>query len=70
MSIPVRMEIKLFSEPSPEAIDWLVHFENLIYTENQYRSMLLLNIKEGFDVIGVNKTDHDEKQTVMLEKHL
>lgn len=40
------------------------------YTENKYRSMLILNIKQGFDVIGVYKSDHDEKQTIMLEKLL
>lgn len=40
------------------------------YTENKFRSMLVLNIKQGFDVIGVYKSDHDEKQTIMLEKIL
>lgn len=40
------------------------------FTENKYREMLILNIKSGFDVIGVYKSDHDEKQTIMLEKML
>jgi ribosomal protein S18 acetylase RimI-like enzyme len=40
------------------------------FTENKYRAMLILNLKSGFDVIGVYKSDHDEKQTIMLEKML
>ena len=38
------------------------------FTENKYKEMLLLNIKSGFDIVGVYKSDHDEKQTIMLEK--
>mgnify|MGYP005698386127 CR=1 FL=1 len=38
------------------------------YTENKYKEMLILNIKSGFDIIGVYKSDHDDKQTIMLEK--
>lgn len=40
------------------------------HTENAYRNMLILNIKCGFDIIGVFKSDHYEKQTIMLEKFL
>jgi addiction module HigA family antidote len=40
------------------------------HTRNKYREMLVLNIKSGFDIIGVYKSDHDEKQTIMLEKVL
>ncbi len=40
------------------------------FTENKYRDMLILNLKSGFDIIGVYKTEHDEKQTIMLEKTL
>ncbi|MCB0419705.1 MAG: GNAT family N-acetyltransferase [Bdellovibrionales bacterium] len=40
------------------------------YTENKYKEMLVLNLKSGFDIIGVYKSDHDEKQTIMLEKML
>ncbi len=40
------------------------------FTENRYKAMLILNLKCGFDVIGVYKSDHDEKQTIMLEKIL
>jgi ribosomal protein S18 acetylase RimI-like enzyme len=40
------------------------------YTENKYKEMLILNLKSGFEVIGVYKSDHDDKQTIMLEKML
>ena len=40
------------------------------FTENKYKDMLILNLRHGFDVIGVYKSDHDEKQTIMLEKLL
>ena len=40
------------------------------FTENKYRDMLILNLRNGFDIIGVYKSDHDEKQTIMLEKML
>lgn len=40
------------------------------YTENKYKEMLILNLKSGFNVIGVYKSDHDDKQTIMLEKML
>lgn len=37
-------------------------------TENQFRSMLLLNIKHGFDVVGVCANDHSNQPTIILEK--
>jgi ribosomal protein S18 acetylase RimI-like enzyme len=40
------------------------------YTENKHKEMLILNIKFGFEVIGVFKSDHDDKQKIMLEKSL
>lgn len=39
-------------------------------TENQFRNMLLLNIKCGFDVVGVCANDHSNRPTIILEKDL
>ena len=38
-------------------------------TKNKWRSMLILNIKKGFDVIGVYTDDKSEKK-ILLEKKL
>ena len=38
-------------------------------TKNKWRSMLILNIKSGFDIIGTY-TDHDGETKIILEKKL
>ncbi|MGE8205623.1 GNAT family N-acetyltransferase [Heyndrickxia sp. NPDC080065] len=38
-------------------------------TKNQWRNMLILNIKHGFDVIGTYTNDHGEPK-IILEKKL
>jgi hypothetical protein len=40
------------------------------HTKNRYRDMLLLNIKNGFDVIGVQKKVKDTEHSIILEKEL
>lgn len=40
------------------------------HTKNTFRQMLILNIKNGFDIIGVFKSERDDLQTIMLEKDL
>lgn len=37
-------------------------------TQNKYKDMLILNLNFGFDIIGVYKSDQEEKQIIMLEK--
>ncbi len=39
-------------------------------TKNKYREMLLLNIKAGFDVVGVQKKLKEAEQSIVLEKAL
>lgn len=39
-------------------------------TKNKYRSMLLLNIEEGFDVTGVYKKLREKHHGIILEKEL
>ena len=39
-------------------------------TKNKYREMLLLNIKAGFDVVGVQKKLKEAEQSILLEKAL
>jgi ribosomal protein S18 acetylase RimI-like enzyme len=38
------------------------------HTRSEYRSMLLLNIKSGFDVTGVNHKSGDAHLSIILEK--
>ena len=40
------------------------------HTKNKYRDMLVLNIKSGFDVTGVNHKSGDKFHTIILEKVL
>jgi len=40
------------------------------HTKNKYRSMLLFNIAEGFDVTGVYKKLREESHGIILEKKL
>ena len=40
------------------------------HTKNKYRDMLILNIKSGFDVTGVNHKSGDKFHTIILEKVL
>lgn len=39
-------------------------------TKNKYREMLLLNIKSGFDVTGVQKKLNEADHSIILEKEL
>lgn len=40
------------------------------HTKNKYREMLVLNIKSGFDVIGVYKKEREKHHGIILEKKL
>lgn len=40
------------------------------HTENQFRGMLIFNLKYGFDITGVYKSLHRDVQSIMLEKSL
>jgi len=40
------------------------------HTENKYREMLLLNIRSGFDVVGVINDLQRSKSTIVLDKIL
>jgi GNAT superfamily N-acetyltransferase len=40
------------------------------YTKNRYRPMLVLNIKTGFDIIGVRHNLGSDGQSIILEKAL
>lgn len=40
------------------------------HTKNRYRAMLIFNIKQGFDVIGVYTSEREGEQSIMLEKNL
>ena len=63
-----------FRQPQDLADDPLVKESRYKYirthTKNKYRDMLLLNIKHGFDVIGVQTKLKDTEPTIILEKEL
>ena len=40
------------------------------HTKNKFREMLLLNIKEGFDITGVYQRLNEEQHGIILEKRL
>lgn len=40
------------------------------HTKNQFKSMLILNLKAGFDIVGVYKSSKDADQMIMLERNL
>ena len=40
------------------------------HTKNKFRPMLLLNIKNGFNIVGVYTSTHNNDQKIILEKTL
>lgn len=40
------------------------------HTKNEYRDMLILSIKSGFDVIGTQKKTGETEHSIILEKEL
>ena len=40
------------------------------HTENRFRSMLLLNIKSGFDVVGIRNENNPPRSIILLQKDL
>ncbi len=40
------------------------------HTHNKYREMLILNIKSGFDIVGIVKSHRNDEPTIVLEKML
>ncbi len=39
-------------------------------TENKFKAMLIFNLKYGFDIVGISKSDSDGRQIIILEKDL
>jgi hypothetical protein len=40
------------------------------HTENRFRTMLILSLKYGFDVVGVFKSESNGRQIIILEIEL
>jgi predicted GNAT superfamily acetyltransferase len=40
------------------------------HTANRFRDMLVLNIKSGFDIVGLKKNSDLDEQSIILEKRL
>lgn len=40
------------------------------HTENRFRTMLIFNLKHGFDIVGISQSETDGRQIIILEKHL
>lgn len=40
------------------------------HTQNRFREMLILNLKNGFDVVGVKKNSDSDELTIILERSL
>ena len=48
-----------------------LHYQTVrTHTENRFREMLILNIKSGFEIIGVSRGYDGAKTIIMLEKEL
>jgi len=40
------------------------------HTHNKYKDMLILNIRSGFEIVGVLKDNSNPETTIVLDKHL